>query len=170
MQLTQPFLKTISFLLYALFPYKEVNTRLLTFSYGLHVRSNTYNDTTISFKKSEVLFGQNAQANLSLNQKWGTINSTIAYSNYFKDASLNNLSAKLQFNIRITGGLSMYLYSSGARVRDQIYLVKGKASEQDVLTRRWQIASSYNFYSGFGLNFRFGSKLNNFVNPRLGNL
>lgn len=155
---------------YSVFPYKDVNTRFFTISYGTDVRANAYYDTTIYFKTKEVLFGHVAQANLSLNQKWGTINSTLAYSNYFKDASLNNLSARLEFNFRITGGLSMYLYSSGARVRDQIYLVKGKASEQDVLTRRRQIASAYNFYSGMGINFRFGSKLNNFVNPRLASL
>lgn len=155
---------------YSVFPYKDVNTRFLTISYGADIRSNTYYDTTIYFKLEEVLLGQIAQANLSLNQKWGTINSSVSYSNYFKDASLNNLSARLEFNIRITGGLSLYLYSSGARVRDQVYLVKGKASEQDVLTRRRQIASAYNFYSGMGVNFRFGSKLNNFVNPRLASL
>ena len=155
---------------YSVFPYKDVNTRFFTISYGADIRANTYYDTTIYFKTREVLFGQIAQANLSLNQKWGTINSSVSYSNYFKDAALNNLSARLEFNIRITGGLSMYLYSSGARVRDQVYLVKGKASEQDVLTRRRQIASAYNYYSGMGLNFRFGSKLNNFVNPTLASL
>ena len=61
----------------------------------------------------------------------------------------------------------MYLFSSGARVRDQVYLVKGKASQQDVLTRRRQLASEYEMYNGAGLSFRFESKLNNFVNARL---
>ena len=69
-------------------------------------------------------------------------------------------------NVRITGGLSIYVYSFGGLTRDQIYLPKGGATEQEILTRRRQIASGYDFYSGFGLNFRFGSKLNNFVNPR----
>jgi hypothetical protein len=72
----------------------------------------------------------------------------------------------LNVDVRITGGLSFYVYSRAALVRDQVYLVKGKASEQDVLTKRRQIASAYNFYSGIGFNFRFGSILNNFVNPR----
>jgi hypothetical protein len=50
--------------------------------------------------------------------------------------------------------------------RDQIFLPKGGATSQEVLTRRRQLASGYNIYSYFGLNYRFGSKLNNFVNPR----
>jgi len=49
---------------------------------------------------------------------------------------------------------------------DQIYLPKDEADITEVLTRRRQIASGYNFYTSFGLNYRFGSKLNNFVNPR----
>jgi hypothetical protein len=69
---------------------------------------------------------------------------------------------------RIIGGLFLGLYTYGSRVKDQVYLVKGKASEQDVLTRRRQIATDYTFFSDFGLNYRFGSKLNDFVNPRMG--
>lgn len=152
---------------FSIFPYKDVNTRFFTISYGLDVRANTYYDTTIYFKTAETLFGQIAQANIAFNQKWGTFSSTISYNSFFKDPALNNLSANVNFNIRITGGLSFYVYATGARVYDQVYLVKGKASEQDVLTRRRQLASEYNFSSGAGLNFRFGSKLNNFVNPRM---
>jgi hypothetical protein len=72
----------------------------------------------------------------------------------------------LDMNVRISGGLSFNVYAYSELVRDQIYLPKGGATEQEILTRRRQLASSYNFYSGFGFNYRFGSKLNNFVNPR----
>ena len=155
---------------YSIFPYKDVNTRLFTISYGLDVRANNYYETTIYFLKDEILVGQMAQADLAFNQKWGTFSSTIAYSNYFKDASLNNLSASLKLYFRITGGLSFNIYANGSRVRDQVYLVKGSANIQDVLTRRRQLGSEYNFSSGVGLIFRFGSKLNNFVNRRMDNL
>lgn len=155
---------------YSIFPYKDVNTRFFTLSYGLDVRDNQYYDTTIYFKTKETLFGQSLQANLSFNQKWGTFSSRISFRNYFVNPKLNNLSASLNWNMRITGGLSFYVYAHGARVRDQVYLAKGEASEQDVLTRSRQLASEYNFDSGIGIDFRFGSKLNNFVNPRLRSL
>jgi hypothetical protein len=155
---------------YSIFPYSEVNTRLFTISYGADVRSNKYYDTTIYYKTQEVLYGQVAQAHLSLNKKWGNVSSTLTYRNYLKDPALNNLALNVNMNVRITGGLSFYMYTSGSLVRDQVYLVKGKASEQDVLTRRRQIATDYTLYSGFGVNFRFGSKLNNFVNARLEDL
>lgn len=143
-----------------------MNNKFFTINYGIDVRHNQYYDTTIYNKISEVLWGNKAQAYLSLKQKWGNVNSSITYSNFFKDWSLNNLAVSLTVNVRITGGLSFYVYSKAGLVRDQIYLVKGKASEQDILVKRRQIASAYNFYSGIGLNFRFGSILNNFVNSR----
>ncbi len=152
---------------YAVFPYSDLNTRFFTISYGIYTNMNRYFDSTIYFKTSETLLGHNLRADISLNQKWGTLNSSLSYSNYFMDKSLNNLSASISLNVRITGGLSVYLYSYGARVRDQVYLLKGAATEQDVLTRRRQLASDYTLESGLGINFRFGSKLNNFVNPRL---
>lgn len=151
---------------YAIFPYEEVNNKFFTINYGVDVRNNTYYDTTIYNKKKEVLWGHRAQAYLSLKQKWGSVNSTITYSNFFSDWQLNNLSMSFNVNVRITGGLSFYIYSWGGLVHDQVYLVKGTASEEDILVKRRQIASAYNFHSGVGLNFRFGSILNNFVNPR----
>jgi hypothetical protein len=111
--------------------------------------------------------GYTVKVTFSFNQRWGTISGTIAYSNFFKDAALNNLSASFSVYVRITGGLSFNSYIFGSRVQDQIYLAKGSATLQDILARGRQLASKYNLSSGFGLTFRFGSKLNNFVNPRM---
>jgi hypothetical protein len=152
---------------YSIFPYKDVNTRFFTVSYGIDIRNNKYFDTTIYFKTQETLLGHSLEANISFNQKWGTFSSSIAYRSFLKDPSLSNLSASLYWDMRITGGLSFYLNTYGAYVRDQVYLLKGKASEQDVLTKRRALASTYSFSTSVGLNFRFGSKLNNFVNPTL---
>lgn len=151
---------------YAIFPYKLVNNKFFTIRYGVDLTNNRYYDTTVYNKTRETLMGHQISANLSFNQKWGSVSSRVSYRNYFSDWSLSNLSMNLDMNIRITGGLSFNVYAYSELVRDQIYLPKGSATEQEVLTRQRQIASSYNFYSGFGFNYRFGSKLNNFVNPR----
>ena len=151
---------------YAIFPYKDVNNKFFTINYSLNLRHNIYYDTTIYNKMSELLPGHILKIILTIKQKWGNIDGRITYSNYFKDFSLNNISLDLLFNIRITGGLSFYIYSYGSLVHDQVYLAKGNATPEEILTRRRQLASSYNFNTGIGLNFRFGSMLNNFVNPR----
>ncbi|HWR33542.1 MAG TPA: hypothetical protein VN451_08455 [Chitinophagaceae bacterium] len=143
-----------------------MNTRYFTLSYGLTFRNNRYYDTTIYEKLKETLFGHRADANMTLNQKWGTSSIGISYHNYFHDWKLFNLGLNAFTDVRITGGLSFNIFFYGALTRDQLYLPKGGATEQEILTRRRQIASGYNIYTSFGLSYRFGSKVNNFVNPR----
>jgi hypothetical protein len=151
---------------YSFFPYKDVNNRFLTIRYGVGPQRNEYYETTIYDKREENLLGHNAELNLSLNQKWGTINTGLRYRNYFHDWKINNLGLAMQMEVRVTGGLFFYVYAFGSLVHDQIYLPGDGASEEEVLSRRRQLQSSYNFETFFGVNYRFGSKLNNFINPR----
>ncbi len=151
---------------YDIFPYKEVNNKYFTISYGLNVRKNKYYDTTIFNKVNETLFAHGLEANISFNQKWGSTSVGINYQNYLHNWNFYNLGMSGNINVRITGGLSFNFFAFGALTRDQLYLPKGGATEQEVLTRRRQLASGYNYYTSFGINYRFGSKLNNFVNPR----
>ena len=152
---------------YAVFPYKDVTTKFFTFQYGVSFRQNNYYDTTIYLKKRESLGYQFINANLSFNQKWGTFSTGINYLSYFHDLKVNNFNVSLNADVRITGGLSFYMYAFGGLVHDQVYLPKGNASINDVLARRRQLASDFNFFTGFGISYRFGSILNNFVNPRM---
>ncbi len=149
-----------------IFPYKDVNNKLFTLSYGFTARRNSYYDSTIYDKTREILFGHRATAYLSLNQKWGNSYAGITYHNYFNSWKLFNLGVDIYTNIRITGGLSFFILAFGGLTRDQVFLIKGGATPEEVLARRRQLASGYNYFTSVGLNFRFGSKLNNVVNPR----
>ncbi len=151
---------------YDIFPYTEVNTKLFTISYGITARNNRYYDTTIYDKLHETLLGQSLAANVSLTQKWGSGSVGVEYHNYLHNWKYFNLGINMQTNVRISGGLSFFMYAFGGLTRDQIFLPKGGATVQEVLTRRRQLASGYNYYTSIGINYRFGSKLNNFVNPR----
>jgi len=151
---------------YNFYPYSEVNNRFFVLRYGLDLTKNHYYDTTIYNKMEETLYGHKVSAALILNQKWGSFYSGVYYRNYFSDWRLNNMGIDVNVNVRVTGGLSFYIHTNGSIVHDQVYLVKGNVSEQDLLIRTRQLGSSYNYNLYFGINFRFGSKLNNFVNPR----
>ena len=153
---------------YDIFPYKDVNNRLLTISYTVDIRHNKYYDTTLYLKTKETLTGQTAEVRFTMNQKWGTIFMGAMYHNYFNNWKYFNLGMEMFVDVRISGGLSFNIGAFGGLTRDQLYLPKGIASEQDVLTRRRQLESGYNYYTSFGLSYRFGSKLSNFVNPRFG--
>lgn len=151
---------------YDIYPYSEVNNKLFTISYKLGVFRNRYYDSTIYDKLQETLPFHRADANLTLNQKWGTASFGISYQNFLNNWSFFNLGVNGFFSVRITGGLSFNVAAFGGLTRDQVFLPKEGATEQEVLTRRRQLASGYNYYTSFGISYRFGSKLNNFVNPR----
>ncbi len=151
---------------YNIFPYKLVNTKSFTIAYTADVRRNNYIDTTLYDKTKETLAGHGLEAKLSVNQKWGTVSFGTEYHNYLHNWKLFNLEVNAELDIRITGGLSFNIYTSAQLTRDQLFLPKEGATPQEVLTRRRQLASGYSFFTFFGLNYRFGSKLNNFVNPR----
>ena len=154
---------------YNVFPYSTVNTKLLTIRYGPDIRRNQYYDSTIYGKTSEILTGHNLSVNLSLNQKWGTISTGMTYRNFFHNWRLYNLSFNTFVDVRLTGNLSFNMYAFPSIVRDQVFLPKGDASADDILSRRRQLQTNYNFFMGFGVTYRFGSVLNNFVNPRFNN-
>ena len=153
---------------YDIFPYKDVNTKFFTINYTIDVRRNVYYDTTIYNKTKETLTGHGVEMNMSFNQKWGSASVGANYHNYFNNWKYFNVGLNAFISVRISGGLSFNVGAFGGLTRDQIYLPKGGATEQEVLTRRRQLASGYNYYTSFGLSYRFGSKLSNFVNPRFG--
>jgi hypothetical protein len=161
---------------YNIFPYSDVNNKLFTIRYGVAFQKNIYNDSTIYNQSEEELFSQYLSAGLELNQKWGNVYAGVKFSNYFHNYEdvdptadfFYNIELQGNMSVRITGGLSFNTYVSIEIAQDQIYLPKGDASQQDILTRRRQLQSNFNIYANFGFNYRFGSKLNNFVNPRFG--
>lgn len=151
---------------YDIFPYKSVNTKFFTIRYGLDVQDNAYFDTTIFNKVNETLLGQGLTVYLSLKQKWGNTSMSINYHNYLHNVQLYYAGMNINVDIRLTGNLSFTVNAYAGLVRDQLSLVKGNVSDQDVFVRRRQLASGYNYWANFGINYRFGSTLNNFVNPR----
>lgn len=154
---------------YDIFPYKDVNNKFFTFSYTVDVQNNKYYDTTLYEKTKETLTGHRLEMRLTLNQKWGSVFTGVSYHNYFHNWKYFNVGMDMFINVRISGGLSFNIGAFGGLTRDQLYLPKGVATEQEVLTRRRQLESGYSYYTSFGLSYRFGSKLSNFVNPRFGN-
>jgi hypothetical protein len=151
---------------YNIFNVKDVNNKFLVIRYGVDMSNLNYFDTTIFNNIAETLYGHKLSVTLSLNKKWGTVNTGIYYRNFFEDRKLNSMGLTSNCDVRITGALSFYVNINAGMANDQINLVRSGATEQEVLTRKRQVASNFNYNTSFGFNFRFGSILNNFVNPR----
>ncbi len=72
-------------------------------------------------------------------------------------------------SVRILKGLSVRLRGGVARINDQLSLVRGEASEAEILLQLQELATSYNLDGEIGVTYTFGSIYNNIVNPRFGN-
>lgn len=152
---------------YNFFKFSDINNRLFTLRYGAELVHFSYYDTTLYNRKQESLPGHEVSMSLRFTQKWGSLSCGAYYRNYFKDASFYSAGAEIYFDVRITGGLSLYIAGTGNIIHDQVYLKKGMATEQEILIRRRQLASSFDYETSFGINLRFGSKINNFINQRI---
>ena len=154
---------------YDIFPYSESTRRKLTFLYSIGVDVNKYIEITSRLKTKEIPGLHLLSTSLSVVQKWGSINSTLTWSNYFFNWSYNRLRLFTNANLRIVKGLSFNIYGSIALIHDQIFLPLGSASLEDVLLNRKALETTYSYYTSFGLTYTFGSIYNNVVNPRFGN-
>lgn len=153
---------------YNFFPYSESTRRQLRFLWKPGFRSNHYIEETIYNKTSENLWEQSFSITLEMKQKWGTVTTAFEASHYFNDLSKNRLYIYGDLSIRLYKGLSFNTYGQFSRIRDQLSLRKGIATDEEVLLRLTQLATGYSYYGSFGLSYTFGSIFSNVVNPRFG--
>jgi hypothetical protein len=73
----------------------------------------------------------------------------------YADVSLNLVKG---FAFSISGGYSM--------IHDQISLPAEDMDFEDILLRRGELATQYDYWFSYGIRYTFGSIYNNIVNPR----
>ena len=129
---------------------------------------NRYVDTTIYDKIQELLFSQRLDIAFEVTQKWGSINTSIGWKNYFHNWGINNLYLRSNVHIRIVKGLRFNFGGSAGLIHDQINLPKGGATDEEILLRRKELETNFNYRINIGLDYTFGSIYNNVVNPRFG--
>jgi hypothetical protein len=154
---------------YDLFPYSESTRKQLRMLYSIGYRYANYVDTTIYNKTAEGHFMHSLNIAYEVVQKWGSIDVSLNYSNYLHDWSKNNLSLNGFIDLRIAKGLSLNFGGGASLIHDQLGLVKGGATTEEVLLRRKELATQFQYFTSFGFTYTFGSIYNNVVNPRFGN-
>ncbi len=153
---------------YNVFPYSESTRRELRIMYRLGFNMVSYREETIYLKTKENLWGETLSTTLEIKEPWGSWEASILGSHYFHDFSKNRLELSTRLYFRIFRGLAISLNGRYERIRDQLSLRRGEASLEEVLLRRTQLETSYEYSFSFNLNYTFGSIFSNVVNPRFG--
>jgi len=151
---------------YDIFPYSQSTRRIFTISYRAGLEINNYTEETTRQKMKEILAFHSLTAGVKYIQKWGSVYTSLAWSNYFFDWSYSRLTFNTSTSLRIIKGLSLSISGSASLIYDQISLPLGNTSLEDVLLRRKMQATDYQYYTSIGLSYTFGSIYNNAVNPR----
>lgn len=153
---------------YDIFPYSESTRRQFRIMYAAGYNYNDYSDTTIYNKLTENLWAHELSASWEVVQKWGSVDLTFQWRNYFHDWSKNNLGAYLYLSVRIFKGLNINFSGQASIINDQLSLPKGGVSDFDIITRNRMTETKFDYYGYFGFSYTFGSIYNNAVNPRFG--
>jgi len=151
---------------YSYFPYAESTHRALTFLYSVQLRAFDYESTTIFDKDSEVRPAQLAEVAYSVDQPWGSIHARLEGFNYLDDFSQHRVDLNGRLNIQLIRGFELSLHGSVARTKEQIFLARGQATDEEVLLRRRELGTDYRYFTSISLSYTFGSIFNNVVNPR----
>lgn len=153
---------------YNVYPYKESTRHALTFLYQLGMKHFRYIDTTVYFKTTETRPFQGLSVNLEQKQKWGSVSAEVRGYHFLDDLGKSRLTFSPEADVRIFKGLSLNMFGRYEVLHDQLYLPKGDLSREEVLLRQSQLATTYRAFLYMGINYTFGSVLNNVVNPRMG--
>lgn len=150
------------------FPYSQSTRRQLRILYKLPLTFVSYRETTIYDKKRETLLQQSLSVTLDIKEKWGSISATLSGAHYFHDLARNDIGLFASVQLNLFKGLNAFVFGGGSRIHDQLALVKGSASLEEILLRRRQLETTYNYFAMVGLSYTFGSIYTNVVNPRFG--
>jgi hypothetical protein len=151
---------------FSIFDYRQSTRRLATVRYLVGLSHFDYAERTIFGKDEETLVNQRLTFSLSTQQPWGSAFGSLTGATYLHDLSKNRLTLFAGINVRIVKGLELNLHGSYSRIRDQLSLEAGGLTDEEILLRLRQLQTDFRYDISFGLSYRFGSILNNVVNPR----
>ena len=149
-----------------LFPYTQSTRRELIVRYAVGYSHNQYVELTIFDKMRETLPLHVLTLNFRNRAPWGSVNFRTEHRNFLTDATKRNTNVNGSFDVRVFKGIEVGVYGSYSWIRDQIALRKGGGDQVDVLLRRRELLTGFDYEAGIGLSYTFGSIFNNVVNPR----
>ena len=153
---------------YNLFPYSQYTRRQLRFGYAVGPYYARYREPTLYLTTSDNMAQQEATVTLDQREPWGSLQAELEFASYIPGPSRYRLQLEGDVNVRLARGLSLSIEGQTSRLRDQIYLPRRDATEEEILLRLRRLLSGYEYSLQVGLTYTFGSIFNTIVNPRFG--
>jgi len=153
---------------YDVFPYADSTRRQLRVLYRIGLNLSKYIEQTIYDKMSDRTLSEALTVSLSFTEPWGSSEISVEGSHYFHDFSFNRVRLWASLSLRIWKGLALTVDGRYAAVHDQLGLRKSEVSIDELLLRRTELATDYNYFLSLGFSYSFGSVYSNVVNPRFG--
>lgn len=150
-----------------LFPYDESARRQLRFLYSIGLTRLDYTEETVFFETEETVPDHRLGIGLEVTQPWGSSRASFQVVQHLNDLERHRINFNGGVDLRIVRGLSLNLNGGVSRVRDQINLPAGDATEEEILTRRRELATGFEYNVSFGFSYTFGSIFSNVVNQRM---
>lgn len=151
---------------YNVFPYAESSKRQLVNQLTIALTNYDYMETTVYGKDRETVASAIFISAFNITQPWGESGIGFEAAAFFHDPKRHRVVLDGAIDVRLFKGFSLNMEGSVSRVRDQLYLRAGEATDEEILLRRRQLATSYRYRFSTGITYTFGSIFNNVVNPR----
>ncbi len=155
---------------YDAFPYSEAHRRRLILQYSLGVNRYDYVEETVYSRLQETRFDQRFRVEYRTRQPWGGASLTGTAETFLHDLGQNRLGIDGDITLRLAKGLGLEVEASYSKVRNQITLPKGDATDDEIFLDLRQRATNYQAHVAVGISYTFGSFLNSIVNSRFNNL
>ena len=153
---------------YNVFPYSESTRRQFRFLYSVGLSYFDYTEETIFDELSETLPKHSLEVAYEVTQPWGSTDVTFIASQFLNDVSKNRLTLSGDLSLRVFRGLNLNLGGRVSHIADQLSLPKGDLTDEDILLRERERATTFSYSGRIGLSYSFGSVFSNVVNPRFG--
>ena len=151
---------------YNIFPYDEAQTKRFSIRYALGPEYYNYTDSTIYDKLSETVLRHSIDVEFTTTQKMGDLNLDFGVEQYLHNPELYNVYFSPGISWQFFKGFRVNLYGYASLVNDRINIPKADISNEDILLQIRQLDTQFSYFTSVGINYRFGSNKNNFVNAR----
>jgi hypothetical protein len=154
------------------FPYSQSTRRQILLEYNAGYTAFAYHDTTITFKLEESMPFHRLGLAVETREPWGSITVGSTYTGYFpgeiNDFSNYRVSTFAEPSLRLVKGLELFGFGYYDIIHDQFGLALKDFSDEEKLTRQFQLGTTFSYFMHVGMRYTFGSIYNNVVNPRMG--